>query len=699
MKTTKFQKALPVWEKGKETLMNHTLEFTSQFTGIDDYVLYVSGSSSYLVFVNDVFLAHGPARAAHGFYKVDCISLSDFLSEGENKITIRCTGYNINSFCYLDTPSFLCSEIRLGNQVILATGYDFKAYSYPDKVRKTQRYSYQRTFAEAYYLSTNIGTPVELGTVADKNFIERDVPYCEYQQLIPTKTLSCGTFTTSEKQAYFADRAITDISESYKGFSLNELDLGTHIEYEKLDFSSPSVCDRPISKLELCVNEYVDLTMDSNSTGLFSFDIESEESGTLFLAFDEVKPDGTFNPFRNYSSNVILLNFTPGKHRFVSAEPYTFKYLRLISKNAAVTIHNLSLLEIAFPESMINAQFHSEDKNMRFIYEAAKLSFRANVTDIYMDCPNRERAGWLCDSFFTARVEKLLTGHSTVERSFLESFLLPDSFDGLPDGMLPMCYPADVLNEEYIPNWAMWYALELYEYYNRTNDDTLIDAAKSHIERLLAFFQSYENEIGLLANLGGVVFVDASRSNKLAWEHEISFPTNMVYAAFKSVLGILYNRSDLINEANTLRALIRDLSLSENGFYRDCADHGADKLIVCDECTEATQYYAFFFKIATPETDPKLWKTLLHDFGHDRKETGKFPDIAFANAFIGNYLRLDLLSQYGYDKELYENILGYFSYMAEQTGTLWEYVTPTGSCNHGYASHVLYWFKKLGLLA
>ena len=130
--------------------------------------------------------------------------------------------------------------------------------------------------------------------------------------------------------------------------------------------------------------------------------------------------------------------------------------------------------------------------------------------------------------------------------------------------------------------------------------------------------------------------MDASRSNKLAWEHEISFPTNMVYAAFKSVLGILYNRSDLINEANTLRALIRDLSLSENGFYRDCADHGADKLIVCDECTEATQYYAFFFKIATPETDPKLWKTLLHDFGHDRKETGKFPDIAFANAFIGN---------------------------------------------------------------
>ena len=27
-----------------------------------------------------------------------------------------------------------------------------------------------------------------------------------------------------------------------------------------------------------------------------------------------------------------------------------------------------------------------------------------------MDCPSRERAGWLCDSYFTAKTEYVLTG-------------------------------------------------------------------------------------------------------------------------------------------------------------------------------------------------------------------------------------------------------------------------------------------------
>jgi len=47
--------------------------------------------------------------------------------------------------------------------------------------------------------------------------------------------------------------------------------------------------------------------------------------------------------------------------------------------------------------------------------QAAVETFRQNVLDVYMDCPSRERGGWLCDSFFTSRIEKLLTGSSRVK--------------------------------------------------------------------------------------------------------------------------------------------------------------------------------------------------------------------------------------------------------------------------------------------
>lgn len=694
-----FQKAVPVWEEGQDKTMNHTLEFKAQLQGRDDFILYLAGATSYLVFVNDRFFAHGPARAAHGFYKVDRLHLVDCLQEGENQIVIRCSGYNANSFSYINAPSFLCAEIRLGEKVVRATGYDFMASTYPQKIRKTQRYSYQRTFAESYFLGGEKGTPVTLLQTEDKRFLERDVPYCEYGHLFPVSAFRCGVFTTSDKQQYYHGREIANISEDYKGFLEDELECGTHIEYGKLDFSEPIACHRDTQILELAANEYIDLDMGVNQTGLFSMEIEADSCGTLILAFDEMLQENELNPFRNSSSNVIILKLEAGRHRFVSAEPYGFRYVRLAAKDNGLTVRNFSLREIAFPEKDIVATFQSNDDAMRRIFDAAKLSFRANVTDIYMDCPTRERAGWLCDSFFIARVEKLLTGKSVVERSYLEAFLLPEVFSGsIPKEMLPMCYPCDVINSEFISNWAMWYALELYEYHQRTKDADLVEKARTRMISLLGYFKKFENPQGLLEHLEGVVFVDASGANGLANAHDISFPTNMLYAAFQSVLGILYEDEKLVEQARKLRRTIQKLALMENGFYRDTADVTSDGLELGDECSEACQYYAFFFKLTTPEESPWLWNTMLQHFSYEKNEGKEYQEIYPANTFIGKYLRLELIAQYGSESQLYDNIRGYFSGMADATGTLWEYIGPTASCNHGYASYVIYWMDRLRLL-
>jgi alpha-L-rhamnosidase len=45
-----------------------------------------------------------------------------------------------------------------------------------------------------------------------------------------------------------------------------------------------------------------------------------------------------------------------------------------------------------------------------------------------------------------------------------------------------------------------------------------------------------------------------------------------------------------------------------------------------------------------------------------------------------------------------EDIRGFFLPMAEKTGTLWEHMNTTASCNHGFASHVLVWLDRLGYL-
>ena len=111
------------------------------------------------------------------------------------------------------------------------------------------------------------------------------------------------------------------------------------------------------------------------------------------------------------------------------------------------------------------------------------------------------------------------------------------------------------------------------------------------------------------------------------------------------------------------------------------------KLQITTNRTEVCQYFAFFFDVAKPETHSELWQRLVKDFGPQRKQTKAFPEVHPANAFIGNVLRLELLSRYGLCQQLLDESLAYQLYMADRTGTLWENDGAYASCDHGFASH------------
>ena len=709
MKTNdyKFIKATPIWERGAQLTMNRTLAFVTKVSGKStDCTLALAGASSFTVFVNGKFLAHGPARCAHGFYRVDEYALGELLDLDENTVEIRASGYNVNTFAYLDQPSFLCAEIVSGGKVLACTGVEnngFFVYAVTEKMMKVHRFSYQRPFTENYRLGDDAfdysaREALTVESCPEKHFICRDIPYGEYDVLFPARIMGVGNVTYSEKDKYFHDRAITQIDSHYKGYYENELEFRSYIEIGKMDFSAREQASKSPDSFTVDADTYVDVDMGANQTGLVSLTVEAIDDCELYITGDEVlMPDGQINCFRFDVTNAVSLILKKGTYKFVSAEPYVMRYIRVVAKGGKVRIDKLSLIEIAFPKSLIKSEFVSDDAVMAKIYDAAMRTFRANVVDIYMDCPSRERAGWLCDSFFTSRVEKVLTGASAVEKQFLTNFVLPGQLDLLPEGMLPMCYPSDIVHSTYIPNWAMWYVLELSEYLGRTGDRELIDAARERVYALCDYFKKYENEFGLLEKLDGWVFVEWSKCNSLV--QDVSFPSNMMYARMLRCISELYSDKALADKAQSIKETVNAMSMTESGFYCDNAVRAEDgKLHLSGERTETCQYYAFFCDFATPETHKELWDRLVNEFGYDREKTGKYPEIYAAAPFVGNYLRLDLLHRYGYYEKLYGDIRGYFEYMADRTGTLWEHAGVQASCNHGFASHVLVWLDYLGYL-
>lgn len=691
-----FKNALAVWSKNREKEIHLRLRFK---TIIDrpnaaDCIVKLATSGIYNLYVNGKFISYGPARAGRGHFRVDEYDVLPYLHDGKNVVVIEAVGYNITSYYLQRQPAFLTAEIVAAGAVLAYTGKDFTAQVNPNYIQKVQRYSAQRPTLETYRIKSSdtyltdfsVGSE-EIVPVDSGIYLPRGTRYPLFERTAAAP-IAQGTVSYCEPENYWRPGTFAAAKPGLNNLDPAEYEIIITDETQKMCFTP---ADGTYSA-DFAADSYALYQLPYNATGMVALDITCHEDLVFFVLFDEVLTDGVLKPYRGGCSNAIRYELCKGKHRLQFFEVYTMKYFQLVASKGSCTVENVHMVEfrhppVAYDTSILNPE-------MQKIADAAIETYRQNSVDLFTDCPSRERAGWLCDSYFLGRTEYFLTGSSLVEKNFLENFLHEESYEGLPEGMLPMCYPADhVVSGHFIPQWTLWLILQLEEYLQRSGDRDLIDRYEPRIEKLLGWFGGYENADGLLEKLPGWNFVEWSQANKLV--QDVNYPTNMLYSGALAAASRLYNKPELLKKSAAIRETVRAQSL-QNGFFVDRALRQEDGTLLIDsETTETCQYYAFYFGVATPETDAALWNTMLNDFGPQRDLEKTYPAIYPSNAFIGNYLRLDFMMRIGEYEKARENIIGYFGYMAERTGTLWENIGTTASCNHGFASYVVTWLDKL----
>jgi alpha-L-rhamnosidase len=703
--------AVPVWARGREKEMNLNLGFRGHFAAHagQNVKLSLTASTLYRVFLNGEFLASGPARAAHGFFRVDEIDLAPRVREGRNILAVEVAGYNANGYGVIDQPSFLLAEVRVNGVPVLATGKDdaFEAFHIKERLQKVERYSFQRAFTEYYRRGadadkwrSDLETRVEklpLAALPPVKLLPRHVLMPSFEKISPTYFLAAGSIKHVKPKSYYKNRSLTAIGPNLKGFRESKLEVRpTSQEMQEivtetrdeivLPFSTFSTKPTPLQAKHFLTYEF-----GANLSGFIGAKIKCEKPARLVFYFDEILFDGDVNTRQRQRDicNHIVFELSPGTHELETIEAYTLKYLKIIAVEGNATVEDVYIREFARPDDK-RASFESGSKKLNEIFYAAKQTSRQNALDIFMDCPSRERAAWLCDSYFAAIMEKDLTGESRISRNFLENYALPERFQHLPDGMIPMCYPADHNNGRFIPQWALWFILHLEDYARNGGDPALVRQIKPRVEKLLQYFARFENSDGLLEKLASWNFVEWSRAN--SFTKDVNYPTNMLYHAALSRAGDLYGNKTWLEKAAKVKQEV--LKQSYNGeFFTDNAVRQNQKLAATKNTTEVCQYYAFYFGVATPETHPALWKKLVSEFGPRRDTKKTYPRVFPANAFMGNYMRIDLLARHGLKKQALAEAEAFFHPMSQQTGTLWEHMGAHSSCNHGFASyigHVLY---------
>ena len=633
-----FTKAKPVWAEARHKEKNLILYFREVIKAgwNKDAYIRIAASTDYRLMVNGEFVAHGPCVAAHDFYRIDCYNLKPYLKCGKNLIALEVAGYNEPSYYLLDQPSFLQAEVELNGEIVAATGSEFTAYELNQRKRDVPRFSFQRPFIEHHIL-----TP-------------------DYQQ---------WTLDVNWQPA-----------EGIQPVKLTEQEAKTLIT-RRVPYPDYSVHDA----VQLPDNKYV-FKFKCNSTGFLGMKVKVNEPTVMKIHFDELLDDKGRVRHNSQYEGRMFYELQPGEYTLESFEPYTMQYMETLIESGDCTIERVYMRDYCNSD-VSRGKFYSDNADLNRLFEAARETYRQNALDIFMDCPSRERAGWLCDSYFTSRVAFDLSGNTRLEHNFIENFLLPERFKDIDEGMLPMCYPSDHWNHNYIPNWAMWFVLELEEYLFRSGDKATVDQAKKRVYDLVNYFKKYLNEDGLLEKLSKWIFVEWSAAN--SYVQDVNYPTNMLYAEMLDVVGRLYGDKALAEQAEQVRQTIRQQAFDGEYFIDNAVRDKRGRLQLTGNHTETCQYYAFMFKTATPESHPELWARLRDEFGPARKQNKKYADVPYSNAFIGNYLRLELLSRAGLSKQILEESIAEFLKMADQTGTLWENLTSSASCNHGFASHVI----------
>jgi alpha-L-rhamnosidase len=697
-----FHSAKPGWLQGRETEMNLSVGLRAGFDkpASGKATLRITASTLYRCFLNGEFVGHGPARGPHGFYRVDEWDLSGRLRDGQNVVALEVAGYNANSYYLLDQPAFVQAEVVCGDKVLASTlgdGALFEVRVINERVQKVQRYSFQRPFIEVYRLrtgwdawrsdlKTKMGA-VPLTAVDTKALLSRRVALPEFPVLAARQLVATGTMTAIDPGREWKDRSLVDIGEKLKGYPEKDLELVISRDLQRLKTDKLNKTEKklaPADPVALKPGEFGMVDFGANRTGFLRFSVRCAAPVRLYATFDETFTKDDVDWKRLGCVNALTYDLEPGDYALEGFEPNTMRAVKFIALNGGCEIRNISLRLYENPDTA-RATFEASDPGLNELFEAARSTFAQNAADVFMDCPHRERAGWLCDSFFTARSAMRLSGDTRVEKNMFENFLLPKSFAHLPQGMLPMCYPSDHYDGVYIPNWAMWFVMQLGEYSDRSGDQELVDALKPKVMALLDFFKKYENSDGLLEKLPSWVFVEWSKANDLV--QDVNYPSNMLYAGVLDTAGRLYGVDDLREKAMRVRGTVRDQSLKAEPFFCDNAVRKDGKLELSGKTTEVCQYYAFYFDVATKESDAELWRILTDEFGPNRVKNKVHPEVYPANSFIGNMLRMELLSNDRRSAQIMDESIGYLKYMADRTGTLWENVQDNASLNHGFASH------------
>ena len=673
----------------------------------------IAARNIYRLYLNGGIVMHGPARAAHGYARVDEIEVGGLLKDGENHIAVEVIVYggdfykNYSNDCTLE-PGLLIAEVESEGKILSAIGReDWKVCRLSERMRYAERVSHSRECSEVCNIAPD-GTNWRTGCgqeFVSAEILENEPVYLERKSMMPTLRKhpardvigfgSCRIDSEIEVVPEFWNRDSFNPKGYYDNLPAHAVRECRQTVEDDCGFVAAKRIFSGGMLLEGAADKYICFDLGENFVGFPCVVLTAETAGIVDILHTEIlEQDGSFA----YPHNIVTRLFVPvGRTEYVCMEPCIARYVKLYLRGTGnVTVHGVSMMEYTVPDEHRSA-FLCSDEDVNRLYRAAKRTLVLNTLDVFMDCPDRERGGWLCDSLWTARAASMMLSDVRVERDFIENFLLTPA-DGMSNAFFPEVYPGNKPNypeDTGISTWSFWLMCELCEYVRRTGDRAFAEEHAARVEAFVNGSGSFIGSSGLIEGLEGV-FIDWSLSNRMEYQSRISTPVNALYAFLLRELGALYNRADWMEKGEKMRGILRGAiidstpgGLKKVKTFPDGWEPEADgSLSACGYTSESGMATALWSGLFERGEVPELIRYVRDCMGPMPKFPAD-PNIGKSGLFIGLCIRLDMLCRLGLHGQMFEDMKNiYMPQLTEGPGTLWEHsVIDSSSRCHGFNGH------------
>jgi hypothetical protein len=172
-----------------------------------------------------------------------------------------------------------------------------------------------------------------------------------------------------------------------------------------------------------------------------------------------------------------------------------FRMVQVVLRNfkKPVTIHTVKSVDIRYPFET-KASFNSSDPLLNKIWEVCSETVSTCTTDVFIDCPWRERAFWVNDIIVENKVALQLFGDPRVSaRAFRLAFANKNDI-----GLLPGVCPAPKEDIFILLATNLYMSRILKDYYMYSGDTEILREFLPDMFKIIDVFSGWINEKGLI---------------------------------------------------------------------------------------------------------------------------------------------------------------------------------------------------------